>query len=236
MESGFDLIYLVFAICVGLWMIFASRKLQDPKERSEYSLFGWMALVLGSGDAFHLVPRMIALWAPDGFTALAAPLGIGKMITSITMTLFYILLYLVWKKRYAMQDTRILDWSMYGLAALRIILCLMPQNQWTSVDEPLSWGIIRNIPFLIMGIIVIVLFYRSAREHHDSEFKWMWLTIVLSFAFYLPVVLFASTCSWVGMLMIPKTCAYVWTIWIGFAAMRKTLNAQNHSESETLIR
>ena len=46
------------------------------------------------------------------------------------------------------------------------------------------------------------------------------ITIVLSFAFYIPVVLFADTIPAVGMLMIPKTCAYVWTVWIGYSAMK----------------
>lgn len=108
------------------------------------------------------------------------------------------------------------------MAALRIILCLFPQNAWTSADAPLSWGIYRNIPFAILGLIVIVLFYRSAKEHKDRDFRWMWLTIVLSFGFYIPVVLWADTVPAVGMLMIPKTCAYVWTVMIGYQAMRKT--------------
>ncbi len=47
----------------------------------------------------------------------------------------------------------------------------------------------------------------------------MWLTIVLSFGFYLPVVLWADAIPMVGMLMIPKTCAYVWTVAIGYRAM-----------------
>ena len=41
------------------------------------------------------------------------------------------------------------------------------------------------------------------------------ITIVLSFGFYIPVVLWADTIPMIGMLMIPKTCAYVWTVLIG---------------------
>ena len=36
---------------------------------------------------------------------------------------------------------------------------------------------------------------------------------------YMPV---SYTHLAVGMLMIPKTCAYVWTVMIGYQAMRKT--------------
>lgn len=86
---------------------------------------------------------------------------------------------------------------------------------------PLSWGIYRNIPFALLGLLIIVLFYRSAREHGDRAFRWMWLTIVLSFGFYIPVVLWADAVPMIGMLMIPKTCAYVWTVLIGYFAMRQ---------------
>ena len=49
----------------------------------------------------------------------------------------------------------------------------------------------------------------------------MWLTIVLSFGFYIPVVLWADAVPMSGMLMIPKTCAYVWTMLIGYLAVKQ---------------
>ena len=179
-----------------------------------------MAVVLGSGDSFHLVPRAVAL-CTTGLENYTAALGIGKLVTSVTITIFYVLLYYVWRQRYHVQGKNLLTASVYGLAALRVILCLMPQNQWLSANPPLSWGIYRNIPFALLGLVIIVLFYRSAREHQDAAFRWMWLTITLSFGFYIPVVLWADTIPLMGMLMIPKTCAYVWTVSIGYRAMKK---------------
>ena len=214
-ETLFDVVYLVLVITVGIKMI------RQSKGDRQYRLFGIMAVTLGCGDAFHLVPRAYAL-CTTGLENYTAALGIGKFITSITMTVFYILLYYVWRNRYKIEGKKEITIAVYLMAALRIILCLFPQNAWTSADAPLSWGIYRNIPFAILGLIVIVLFYRSAKEHKDRDFRWMWLTIVLSFGFYIPVVLWADTVPAVGMLMIPKTCAYVWTAMIGYQAMRKT--------------
>ena len=216
METTFDIIYLTTVIVLGVLMV------KDSKGRKQYTLFGIMALVLGFGDAFHLVPRALAL-CTTGLENYTVALGIGKLITSITMTIFYILLYYVWKIRYNKGNTKVLDISMYMLAIIRIILCAMPQNQWTSAEAPLSWGIYRNIPFTILGIVIIVLFFKSTKESKDKYFKWMWVTIVLSFGFYLPVVLWADTYPLIGMLMIPKTCAYVWTVAIGYNAMKKDL-------------
>ena len=61
--------------------------------------FGIMAVVLGVGDSFHLVPRAVAL-CTTGLENFTAALGVGKFITSITMTVFYILLYYVWRVLY----------------------------------------------------------------------------------------------------------------------------------------
>lgn len=212
-ETIFDVCYLTLVISIGILMIVKS------KGNKQYLLFGIMAVTLGFGDSFHLVPRMIALLT-TGLDSYTKALGIGKFITSITMTIFYVILYYVYRLRYKVKDQLTTTILVYGLAIIRIILCLFPQNEWLSASQPLSWGIYRNIPFALLGILIIVLFYKGSRKHQDTNFKWMYLTIVLSFAFYLPVVLFADVYPLIGMLMIPKTCAYVWTVLIGYFDMK----------------
>lgn len=213
-ETLFDAVYLTTVITLGIRMI------RGSKQGSQFRLFGWMAVILGAGDAFHLVPRAVAL-CTTGLENYTTSLGIGKWITSVTMTIFYVLLYYVWRRRYQVQGGSGLTAGVYLLAILRIVLCMMPQNQWLSANPPLSWGIWRNIPFALLGLVIIVLFYRSAKSHGDRAFRWMWLTILLSFGFYIPVVLWAEIVPMVGMLMIPKTCAYVWTVLIGYWAMKE---------------
>ena len=215
-ETLFDICYLVTVLTVGIRMI------RGAKGSRQFELFGWMAVVLGVGDSFHLVPRAIAL-CTTGLDSFAFQLGLGKWITSVTMTVFYVLLYYVWRERYEVEGQKSLTVAVYALAAIRVILCMMPQNQWLTDHSPLIWGIYRNVPFALLGILVIVLFYRSAKERDDKAFGWMWLTIVLSFGFYIPVVLWAEAVPMIGMLMIPKTCAYVWTVMIGYNAMKKEL-------------
>lgn len=213
-ETVFDAFYLVFVISIGIRMV------KGSKNNRQFQSFGWMAIVLGAGDSFHLVPRALAL-CTTGLENYTVPLGLGKWITSVTMTVFYVLLYYVWRERYQIKGKNSLTIATYALAIIRIALCMMPQNDWLSASAPLSWGIYRNIPFAVLGLLMIVLFYKSAKENNDTSFQWMWLTIVLSFGFYIPVVLWADVIPMIGMLMIPKTCAYVWTVVIGYNAMKK---------------
>lgn len=96
-ETLFDIVYLVTVITIGIHMI------RGSKGNRQFQLFGWMAVVLGAGDSFHLVPRALAL-CTTGFVAYAVQLGLGKWITSITMTVFYVLLYYVWRERYQVKN------------------------------------------------------------------------------------------------------------------------------------
>ncbi len=213
LETVFDILYLSTVIFLGLQMI------KGSKGRRQYLLFGIMAVTLGFGDAFHLVPRSVAL-CTTGLADYTSALGIGKLITSVTMTLFYVLLFYVWRERYRATGRTKFTAVVWLLALSRIVLSLMPQNEWLSPMPPLSWGIYRNIPFALLGLLVIVIFFQSAKQTNDRPFKYLWLTIVLSFAFYIPVVLFADTIPVIGVFMIPKTCAYVWTVLIGYKAMK----------------
>lgn len=209
MESLFDIAYLVIALLLGILI------LRGAKGRKEVLLFGIMTIVLACGDAFHLVPRIIALNS-NGIENYTAALGFGTLITSITVTVFYVLLYHVWRLRYEVKGKTGLTTTVYALAIVRIVLCFFPQNGWMSADAPLAWGIYRNIPFAILGMLMIILFYRAAKEYKDKAFRFMWLAITLSFLFYAPVVLFADMIPIIGMLMLLKTCAYVWIIWMGY--------------------
>jgi hypothetical protein len=215
-ETLFDAVYLISVITIGILMI------RKSKGNRQFTMFGIMAVLLGSGDAFHLVPRAFAL-CTTGLENFTVQLGLGKWITSVTMTIFYVILYYIWRERYQIKGHNATTAAIYVLAGLRIVLCMMPQNEWLSAETPLSWGIYRNIPFALMGLLIIVLFYKSAKERNDQSFRWMWMTIVLSFAFYIPVVLWADVVPTIGMLMIPKTCAYVWTVLIGYRAMKKEI-------------
>ncbi len=130
METGFDIVYLVTVLTLGILM------LRECGGQAQFRLFGAMAVVLGAGDAFHLVPRAVAL-CTTGLENYTVALGAGKWITSITMTVFYVLLYYVWQLRYAVSGRRGLTALVWVLAALRVGLCMMPQNRWLSADAPL---------------------------------------------------------------------------------------------------
>ncbi len=208
-ESSFDILYLIFAITFGILILI--------KRRDRVGLlFGVMTLVLGVGDAFHLIPRVLSYFIGD---ELIFWKGLGKLITSITMTFFYVFLELS-REEISGDKRRWPLWTMAGLSAVRIILCAFPQNDWFVSPSSYLWGIIRNIPFLLIGGLTVYLWFVGMRKRHP--FGIIWLLVTLSFAFYLVTVLGASYAPMLGMMMLPKTICYILMIVIFFLYVRHT--------------
>ena len=203
MEAVFDILYLLSALLIGTLLL--SRAGGAPARM----LAGSMALVLAAGDAFHLLPRIAAILTGQQ-SRFHRAMGAGKLVASITMTVFYILLWLLGLLLFAPDIPLIWSAAVYGLAALRILLCLLPQNRWLEPSPPPRWGIYRNLPFMALGAAVAALF--AAHMGMTPAMDGMWLAILLSFGFYLPVVLWVDANPKIGMLMLPKTCAYVWML------------------------
>lgn len=207
-ELIFDSGYLLFVILAGMIMI---KRAGDGN--TVLLLYGVMALVLGCGDAFHLIPRLCGhLYGMESYTK---ALGVGKLVTSITMTVFYLLLYGVWALHYGFPLQSYVGAALIALAAIRIILCLCPHNKWLSKDAPVKWGVYRNIPFFFIGVLIFILFAKTAWPMQDG-FRNIPLAIALSFGFYIPVVLCSKKHPKIGALMMPKTSAYIWIVCMGF--------------------
>ena len=208
-EAVFCIAYLVFDFVAAI--VFFAGAHGDQA----VFLFGVLTLILGGGDAFHLVPR-IAKAFRGASRQIEWWSGLGLMISSITMTAFYVLLFHIWRVIFPdVSYPRILSLLIWGSAMLRILLCLSPQNNWFRAEGSREWGIYRNIPFAVTGICLVVLFLLSGNTGGYGLWQ-MSIAIVISFACYFPVVLLSKKKPMVGMLMIPKTIAYIWMISMGF--------------------
>ncbi|MBP3736446.1 MAG: hypothetical protein J6I56_05440 [Lachnospiraceae bacterium] len=208
-ESAFDIIYLLTALIAGILIL---KKAGDRTEKQ----MGMAVLILGCGDAFHLVPRVLNYFVDADFTA---ALGIGKLVTSVTMTIFYVLLYRIGCGLYRQGEEKGTRTAVLSLAILRIAVCLLPGNGWLTNSSSMLWGILRNIPFVLLGILVMRLFYQNRAK--IRQFGNVWLYILLSFAFYIPVAVFAGIVSMLGMLMLPKTICYMALIFVFYRAVTR---------------
>ena len=208
MEAIFDTAYLLFDLIAGF--VF----LAQAQGRTLFVLYGILTLTLCGGDAFHLMPRIIRAFRGSS-DKIKRQLGIGLQVSSITMTVFYIILLFIWKFTFPELTAPIAVEAMIWISAvIRIVVCFLPQNNWCSDEGNLKLSILRNAVFAVTGIGVIILYAISgnANGYHMTR---MVAAILISFGCYLPVTMLSKTKPKVGLLMIPKTCAYMWVIVMG---------------------
>lgn len=208
MEAVFDTCYLLFDLIAGI--LFFAFSHGSPL----FLLYGVLTWTLCFGDAFHLVPRVLRA-VKGSSEKIERQLGIGLQISSITMTIFYILLLYIWKQTfYEMTAPVMLEILIWVSAAVRIVVCMLPQNNWCGEEGNCKLSLIRNAVFAVTGICVIVLYVMSGNTYGYHMTR-MAAAIVVSFGCYLPVTLLSKKMPKIGMLMIPKTCAYIWMIVMG---------------------
>ncbi|MCA9874944.1 MAG: hypothetical protein KC441_14845 [Anaerolineales bacterium] len=225
LEITFNIAYLLV-----VWVMVAAMLRRQPHlpatSQPLTRLFIWAFALLALGDTGHVGFRVWA-YAQGSlestislFGREVGLVGLGALATAYTVTIFYMLMLAIWHKRYG----RAYGWFgglMWAAGVFRLVIMLFPGNDWNSVVPPQNWSLFRNIPLMIQGLGVAYLILRDALAVEDRPFIWIGIMILVSYAFYLPVILFVQRMPMIGMLMIPKTLAYVAIAFIAYFSLFK---------------
>jgi hypothetical protein len=215
-EVVFNVTYLII-----VWTLVAmmARRLPSvaPADRPVAVRFTWAFGLLALGDTGHVGFRVLA-YALGGLAAHPVLVGLGALSTAYTVTIFYMLMLDIWRLRYN-KPLGIFGWVLLGAGVVRMVVMAFPQNQWGQIIAPYDWSLLRNALLVVQGLGVMYLILRDAIRTGDTPFKWIGVMIALSYAFYAPVILWVTQAPMLGMLMIPKTCAYLAVAIIGYRAI-----------------
>jgi hypothetical protein len=212
-EISFNLAYLLVIWGLVIAMI-RRRPTVAPTDRRVTNLVLWAFAFLALGDTGHVGFRVLA-YALGGletrFTVLGGQVGLvglGALSTAVTVTIFYALMLEMWRARFN-QQYGLFGYLLLAAAVVRLLIMIPPANEWNNVVPPQPWSMYRNLPLMLQGLGVAFLFLRDARAAQDRTFTWIGVMILVSYACYTPVIFFVQQVPIIGMLMIPKTMAYV---------------------------
>lgn len=218
-EVIFNITYLVVIWGLVIALLWRRGELSpDQRKWSDWITAAFALLALG--DTGHVGFRVWA-YALGGlesqvslFGRSISLVGAGALMTTVTVTLFYVLMLEVWRLRFKRRYGTF-EYFLLIAAATRLYMLTLSINEWWRVVPDQPWSTIRNIPLMIQGLGLAYLILRDSIASHDTTFRWIGISILISFACYIPVILFVQQAPMIGMLMIPKTMAYVA---IGFLA------------------
>jgi hypothetical protein len=220
-EILFNVTYLivVWGFVIAMWQ---RRAIPAPDVRPYAHLFMWAFGLLALGDTGHVGFRVWAYTLGGLDTTISIGslevglVGLGALSTAVTVTFFYALMLFIWQRRF----NKPLGWPgilLLAAAAIRLIVMVFPQNEWNRSVPLWTWSMFRNIPLLVQGLGVAFLILRDTSESGDRLFRWVGIMVLVSFGFYTPVILLIQRAPVLGMLMIPKTMAYVAIAWLAYA-------------------
>lgn len=219
-ETVFNIGYLIVVWWLVISMI-KRRELVDAQDQRVAALIMWAFFLLGLGDIGHVGFRVVA-FALGGLDAAISLFGreikiapMGALATAITFTFFYVVLIMIWRERFD-KSYGVLGNLLFVLAAVRLIIMALPANNWNSLQPPHEWSIIRNIPLMLMQLGSAYLIMRDGLREGDKTFVWMAIMVIVSFICYAPVIFLQQRVPLIGMLMIPKTIAYLVIAFLGF--------------------
>jgi len=206
LEVIFDVFYLV-AIWTIVYLMWKKKgNLEDSTKRiGELFLLAFFLLALG--DTGHVGFRVVA-YALGGLEANEMLVGLGSFVTAVTVTFFYMIVAEIWRVRFN-KERNILWWSFIVIGFLRLIIMLPTGNGWGTSPTPFNWSLARNIPLMIQGIGIAIFILRDSIKTKDTFSRNISIWIFVSYACYLPVILFVNKVPMLGMLMMPKTLAYL---------------------------
>ncbi len=218
-EISFNIVYLlvVWGLVIAMWQ----RRDQIEPSQQWARLFIAAFALLALGDTGHVGFRIVAYAVGDLDATFSLGglelgwVGLGALSTAVTVTFFYSFMLFIWQQRFG----RPLGWfgiCLLAAAVVRLLIMAFPQNQWNSSVPPQPWSFYRNLPLMIAGLGVAYLFLRDSLAAKDRTFQAIGLMILVSYAFYMPVIFWVQEIPMIGMLMIPKTLAYVAIAWIGY--------------------
>ena len=212
-EILFNLGYLVAIYWLVALMFRQKPKLPQAKQHQAAPII-WAFLLLALGDTGHVGFRVLAYALGDleatvsVFGRDVGLVGVGALSTAITVTFFYMLVLVAWSRRFE-KPLGWFGWLLMLAGAARLVYMTFPQNQWNSQVPPQPYSLYRNAFLVVQGLGAAYLILRDALREKDRTFIWVGVCILLSYAFYTPVILFVQRVPVIGMLMIPKTLAYV---------------------------
>jgi hypothetical protein len=212
-EVIFNISYLIVIWTIVVLMAIKQNQVA-PQNRSLARRVMWAFALLALGDTGHVGFRVIA-YARGGLAANPVLVGAGAFSTAFTLTIFYMLMVDIWRLRFQ-KPLGWFGWSLLAAGVVRMVILLFPQNEWWQVTAPYNWSLLRNGLLVIQGVGVMYLILRDAIRTNDRAFLWIGIMIALSYLFYAPVILWAQWEPMLGMLMIPKTCAYLGVAFIAY--------------------
>lgn len=211
-EPIIQIIYLTIVFLISSYMY------RNSLSNKLYKIFATLALVLGIADSIYIIPRMYALLT-TGIEDNLNHIGWGRMGNAIAITVFFLILYDAYNIRYNKRLNPNLNRTLLTLSTIRIILCLLPYNEWFNLIPNSKFALIRFIPLGMMGILLLIILFKQGNKLGDTNFKIIAFTTFIALICLEPRIYFSEGIG-LPIFTIIRSISLVIIVLVGYKELR----------------
>ena len=165
----------VLLIAELIYCIVCAARLR--KEGQTGRLAAWAVGLCAGADLAFLLPRLLAAWLrPE---RLFLWLGLGELADAGLSTAAWLLLYLLWEKRFAREVRDGLTfWTALGGALARLLACAASGWALLRGSDSRIWALLRLLPLCFLAAAVTAV-WRTLRLPRLRGL-WLWLMAALA--------------------------------------------------------
>ena len=171
------MVYLAAVLLIAelIYCIVCAARLR--KDGQTGGAAAWVAGLCAGADLAFLLPRLLAAWLRPERPFLW--LGLGELTDAGLSTAAWLLLYLLWEKRFAREVRDGLSfWTAVGGALARVLACAASAAAWLRGDASRVWTMLRLLPLCILAAAVTAV-WRSVRLTRQRR---IWLLLIAALA------------------------------------------------------
>ena len=139
----------------------------------------WVAGLCAGADLAFLLPRLLAAWLRPERPFLW--LGLGELADAGLSTVAWLLLYLLWEKRFGGE---IRDgwsfWTALGAALLRLLVCAASASALIRGELTRAWTLARLLPLCFLAAAVVTVWHSLPPTRPRLRLLWPLLMAALA--------------------------------------------------------
>ncbi len=168
-------IELVFSVTFISVMFYIGYTIFISDRKQGYEHLAYSAFAISISYFIYLVPRILGMLINnDGMKNV---LGYTLLFKEIIVTLLLLYLFFILCNRYSL-NRKTLNYTMFSLAVFRIIILLLPYNDWVEKRNVLL-NILAYLPFLAMGVLLVLLYRQKSIMTKDATLSFFWVVLSL---------------------------------------------------------
>ncbi len=179
MQALFEVLLSLFFL---IFMGYISYIIANNSKNFVFKIYALLAAIMGFAPGMYLLIHGIIIWIESSYIPNTFS-GIFLLLIELSMSAVLFGIFTIVIQRYDIDRQSLIN-SMYGIMVFRIVLILLPQNNWFKIEQSISLATVELIAFIAGVIITSMLVSQKSKIFQDHNFEYLHIALAIFTVIY----------------------------------------------------